>query len=179
MKLTNFHRQAFVASVMNDVPKIDHQPKLQARVYKDIIETAPKKVADVFKDLALRHHVIDAYHSFHASVKKPSGQYASHGLSRVSVISGYKPSDEALADIEAICLAAEEQCTARNNMEQQVSGVIASCFTLKKAQELLPEFVKYLPQENVKGTMLPAIANLAADLVKMGWPKDSTAKDRI
>lgn len=47
----------------------------------------------------------------------------------------------------------------------------AACKTLKQARERLPEFEKYPPKDVEKSpTMLPALANLVADLTKVGWP---------
>ena len=36
----------------------------------------------------------------------------------------------------------------------------------------LPEFAKYLPKAVAKTDNLPAVANLVADFVKAGWPKE-------
>ena len=44
----------------------------------------------------------------------------------------------------------------------------------EQALEILPEFAKYLPQERDGKVIrsMPVIANLVADLMQAGWPKD-------
>jgi hypothetical protein len=162
MKLTNYHRQAFVSSVMNDVPKVDYQRQFQAAVEEDMIAVAHPKIAAVLKDKNLRHVLFSGYHR--ASPKSGSG------LSSVSTYRDYEPSNKAATVFAEISELAKLQKEKRNELEAMVTGVIKSCSTLKDAQERLPEFVKYLPEEATKGTMLPAIANLAAELMKAGWP---------
>lgn len=51
---------------------------------------------------------------------------------------------------------------------------ISACTTRKQAAEVLPEFEKYLPEDEPKALRtLPALANVAADFVKAGWPKNA------
>lgn len=168
MKLTNFHRQAFVASVMNDVPKIEHQEQLQALILDDMIKSAPAEVAALLKEEKLRHYVLGGYNLFY-----PANSGYSYGIGSVMVYRGYEPTPAALKKVAVIVTAAVAQHSARSKLQSMIEGVIASCSTVKAAAERLPEFVKYLPIEPEKGTMLPAIANLASELMKMGWPKDA------
>jgi len=164
MKLTNCHRQAFVSAVLLDIPEVDYRAQFQKLIEEDMLVTAPPKIAAVLKDKELRHYLINGYSSFH-----PGGYYSA--LGGVSVYRDYKPSIPASLKIEELQALGKAQKESREAIEAQISGVIKSCTTLKSAQDRLPEFVKYLPEEDAKGTMLPAIANLAAELAKMGWPK--------
>lgn len=65
-----------------------------------------------------------------------------------------------------------------NALKAKLTAAIAACFTLKQAKERLPEFVKYLPtdRDSTGTSNLPAVANLVADLVQLGWPKDKEAQ---
>lgn len=165
MKLTIVHRKAFVSSVMNDVPQIDYQKQVEVILLKDMIEQAPPKVAEVLKEESLRSFVLNGYNSWCV----PGGYNC--GITSTSVCRGYEPSSKALAQIKKLVESATAQYKARRAMKDKVQGSIDSCSTLKAAQERLPEFVKYLPAEAEKSVMLPALRDLAADLMKMGWSK--------
>ena len=75
--------------------------------------------------------------------------------------------------LDTIIGNAERQRQHRESLKEKISGVIAGCTTVKTAKARLPEFAKYLPEEVEKTQNLPAIANLVADLTKLGWPKDA------
>ena len=51
---------------------------------------------------------------------------------------------------------------------------MATVFTVDKFFEAFPEFEKYLPSEAQPTKNLPALANVVADLSKLGWPKNAT-----
>jgi hypothetical protein len=55
--------------------------------------------------------------------------------------------------------------------ECHLKGVIESCSSLKQLNERLPEFKKYFPTEEKPVANLPALANVVAELSKLGWPK--------
>lgn len=168
MKLTNYHRQAFVSAVLLDIPKIDYPEQFKKLVEDDMITVAPPKIAEVLKDKELRCYLLTGDTSY-----APAGARWNSEIGSVSVFRHYEPSAKALSKITKLHELAKAQKESREKIEAQIAGVIQSCSTLKTAHERLPEFAKYLPVEQVKGTMLPAIANLAAELVKMGWPKDA------
>jgi len=58
---------------------------------------------------------------------------------------------------------------------QGVCRVVEGCSTLKQLQAALPECVKYMPTEDAPSKNLPALANVVADLVHLGWPKPKAA----
>jgi hypothetical protein len=67
---------------------------------------------------------------------------------------------------------AHEQNQARTRLRNQLEQAAASATTTKALAEMFPEFAKYLPAEETKARNLPAIANVVADFVKAGWPKN-------
>ena len=62
-------------------------------------------------------------------------------------------------------------------LETKLMAAANSCTTRKALVELLPEFEKYLPADQAAACKtLPAVANIMADFVKAGWPKDEAKK---
>ena len=163
MKLNNSHRDAFVAHVMQDVPSVDFQAQFEAAVRADNLKVVPAKIAEVLRDTALSHFVLTGMQTY--------GRWES-GVSSVAVSAGYVPTEAGKAELDGIVAAAADFAAARHEMESKLRGTIYACSTLKVALERLPEFAKYLPTEVGRTLMLPAIANLTAELIRMGWPKE-------
>lgn len=184
MKLTTLHKEAFVSSVMNDVPKIEYQDQLQKIIHQDMLDSSPKEVSAALKCKVLRPLLFKAGetwcpdHRISLSAGGSVGRYDA-GLSSIVVYPGFTPSEKAKAKLGAICLEAAMQSVKRSQLGAKVRGAINGCTTLKQAQEQLPEFAKYLPTEAEKSNYLPAIANLAADLCKAGWPKGKSDQSPV
>ena len=71
------------------------------------------------------------------------------------------------------------QNESHSQLRQQLRNAISLCNTLKQAEEALPEFKKYLPEDrdgDKKCRQMPVIANLVADLMNAGWPKDQSTQ---
>jgi hypothetical protein len=66
----------------------------------------------------------------------------------------------------------EEEDEARVKAERSLQYVVNGCTTLKQLETRLPEFKKYFPTAEKPAANLPALANVVADLSKLGWPKD-------
>jgi hypothetical protein len=60
---------------------------------------------------------------------------------------------------------------ARNDAWRSLNSAIMSCTTLAALKKTFPEFEKYYPTEEQPTKNLPALANVVADLTKLGWPK--------
>lgn len=166
MKLTKAHREAFVRAVMQDVPQIDYATQAHKLVKDANLASLPPQLRPIALDKELSIYL------------KRESYWFGHdlGISSVSIFSMghsyFKLKDKDDKALDKIKAAAEKQIEQRKALEERVSGVINSCTTLKIAKERLPEFVKYLPEEQEKTQNLPAIANIVADLTKLGWPKD-------
>lgn len=183
MRLTKYHKEAIIAAIMQDPPKPprDLQAEYQAAVMADMIAVSAKTLPALsvaLKDKQLRPFLLTGYNSVQPSavtIGNRSYYGRSVGLGSAVTYMGYAPSDDLNARSEEIMVAAVEEMLNRDALESKVSGVVNSCSTRKALLDLVPEFEKYLPEEPTKGTMLPALANLAADLVKAGWPAGKTA----
>lgn len=170
MRLTSIHRQAFVKGVLADVPQIDYQEQLQAIIFADLQDQLPPKILAVWNDPELRTML---HMSGTMVINYGYSQMVAAGLHWITVPNQYKPSEKCKAAVKKIYEAAVAQADARSTLQQKVAGVIGGCNTLKTALERLPEFAKYLPADTGPGKdeNLPAVANLAADLITLGWPK--------
>lgn len=161
MKLTKSDREAFVAAVMNDVPKIDYDERAQKLATELLLESYPAAIQKVYADKELRTYLQNSY------IGMPDCLSSFYGPSTESK-SFY--TDERL---KAIAEEAQAQSQARRTLRESLTGIIGACSTLKQAQERLPEFEKYLPTDRGGSglTNLPAISNVVAELTKAGWPK--------
>lgn len=164
MKLTKIHREAFVKAVMQDVPKVDYIEEARKLVLNDSIEQLPAQLRPAALDKELSPYLRTDTH-YQSAFSQSFSVFSHRG-------SYYTPSKKCKPKLDELGEKHKSQKQQREALKERVEGVIASCTTLKIAKERLPEFIKYLPEEVEKSQNLPAIANLAADLVKMGWPKD-------
>ena len=169
MKLTKLHREAFVRAVIQDLPQIDYEAMAHKLVQEKAIEALPAKLRPVALDKELRTYLTTDTMWFN--------QHAT-GIGNCAVFSGrggyFRLNDKDQITLDEIMASAQHQRDERKRMEERMAGVIAACTTVKMAKTHLPEFEKYLPKEVEKTNNLPAIANIVADLTKLGWPKDKT-----
>jgi hypothetical protein len=167
MRLTIADREAFVRAAMDDVPKVDYSKLAKEVVIKFLKETVP---VDIQNMIVKYPEWFQAY-----TVCMP------HNIDHFSTPLAHRYrewqaviTDETLRSrIRELSAAATKQSDERLAIHQKLHSAIGSCTTLKQATELLPEFVKYLPQER-NGTVvrsMPVVANLVTDMMNMGWPK--------
>ena len=156
MKLNKFQKQAVVRSIMADVPKVDKAKRraaIQAEVVK-LMSPAVRKVYNTIPSALRTQHVGDLI-------------YNGTNWNERDIIAG----DVAEKDIKAICEPYKVEDTKRHDAYTALTGAVEACSTLKQLKERLPEFTKYYPTEEAPTANLPALANVVADLSKLGWPK--------
>ena len=161
MKLTNYIRDAFVSSVMNDVPTIDYAEQAFKVFMPAYLATLPKSVQDNWNDPAAREYIRTSYtYLCNQSFIVPSMGH-NNVLKPVSVA-------DKLGAINALHKA---QSDSMSSLRAKIKGAAYACNTTKQLRELLPEFERYLPAEEEKTLRsLPAVQNIVADFVKAGWP---------
>lgn len=168
MRLTKADKEAFVRAVMDDVPKVDYDEQAKKLVMEELVERMPAEVKAVYKTapewltsnyICLRGNL----QSFYGPARKCTD--TKELAPRLS---------EKLSELSA---AKKEQTGTRSEIRSKVQATIDSCTTLKQAKERLPEFEKYLPAERggFSTANLPAVTNLVADLMNLGWPKTQEA----
>lgn len=74
--------------------------------------------------------------------------------------------------LEALAGQLHRQQQTRSALKDRLRSVAYACSTRKALLAALPEFEKYLPEDEPAALRtLPVVANVVADFVKAGWPK--------
>ncbi len=174
MRLTKYHREAFVRSVLSDTPKVNYQDLKREVIQDHLISIAPPEVINVYTDKKLKLYLAQD----HVKYTNNAHYGTSWGLGKFWLVP--EPQDGSTYEIKHQATLNQlieydrlecQQIADRKALEDKLNGVIAGFSTLKKAKDALPEFAKYLPEDEEKSpAYLPAIDGLVTDLVKMGWP---------
>lgn len=154
--ITKWDKQAIVKAIMADVPKVDkvkRRAELQAAIVKRMSPECRKVYNKTPSALRTQHMGDLTYDSCNWSTRE--------------IVRG----DVDEKEINELCKQYKEQDEKRYDIERKIKSAIESCRTLKQLNDRLPEFKDYFPKPEVTATNLPALANVVADLSKLGWPK--------
>jgi hypothetical protein len=157
MKLNKYDKQAIVKAIMADVPKPD-KVKRRAEIQAAIVKAMSPTVRKVFKESpqALREYHVHGDLTYNGDWKSRTvvaGDVADDVLG--AILKPYRDEDEAIYAAHI-----------------KLRNAVDSCTTRKALMDRLPEFEKYFPAESAPiSKNLPALANVVADLSKLGWPK--------
>jgi len=157
MKLNKYDKQAIVKAIMADVPKPD-KVKRRAEIQAAIVKAMSPTVRKVFKESpqALREYHVHGDLTY-------DGDWKSR-----TVVVGDVTNDV----LEAILKPYMDKDEAIYAAHIKLRNAVDSCTTRKALMDRLPEFEKYFPAEGAPiSKNLPALANVVADLSKLGWPK--------
>jgi len=156
--ITKWDKQAIVKAIMADVPKVDKKKRreeLQASVVK-LMSPEARKLFKITPKALRTHHVGDITYD---------GNWGSRDITVGDVTD---------TQIDELCVKYKEEDRARYEIECKLKGIVETCRTVKQLNDRLPEFKKYFPTVEKPVANLPAIANVVADLSKLGWPKGAT-----
>lgn len=158
-RITKYDRQAIVKAIMADVPTPDKKKRraeLQAAIVKAMSPEARK----------LYNKTPSALRTYHL------GEIIYDGCDWDSrnVIVGDVKNDA----VDALAQKYKDEDSAVNDARYALKGAIEACSTYKQLMTRLPEFEKYYPKPDAPTANLPALANVVADLSKLGWPKGAT-----
>jgi hypothetical protein len=156
MKLNKLTKQAIVRAIIQDLPPIDKEARALA-VTDAIVKAMSPEVRKLYKTKpkALRTQSV-AY----------TNAYRLWGN---DIVVG----DVTDEQIKAIITPYKQQEEERDAMHRKLTAAFEGISTLKQALTMFPEFKKYMPTEAEPTKNLPALANVMADLSKLGWPKDA------
>jgi hypothetical protein len=157
MKIDKYVRQSIVKAIMNDVPKPD-KAKRRADLQAAIVKAMSPAVRKVFKECpgALKTYYFGDL------------MYDGMNWNTRDLVVGDVPEDK-LKELAAPYRAEDK---AIDEARIKLQGAIEGCTTRKALMTRLPEFEKYYPAEEAPMSKnLPALANVMADLSKLGWPK--------
>lgn len=154
MKLTKYAKQAIVSRIMNDVPKPD-DAKIKADIQAAMVKAMSPDIRKLFKakPTALK-------------LERISGYDVGAAWAFDVIVADLR--DMEVREVLKPFKAAQEE---RKRIREQIRYAIEVCTTLKQLTERLPEFKQYYHTEAKPTVNLPALANIVADLSKLGWPK--------
>lgn len=154
MKLSKYTKQAIVRAIIQDIPPIDKEARALA-VNAAIVKAMSPEVRKLFKThpSALRTRNVEYTNPF-----RQWGNEVTVG-------------DVTDEQLKAITAPYDKQEEERRGAEARLNHAFAGINTLKQALATFPEFKKYYPTEAEPTKNLPALANVMADLSKLGWPK--------
>lgn len=154
MKLAKFQKEAIVRAIMNDVPDV---PK---RTFDEVQAVFVK---------AMSKECRAAYKKIPKALKTETCWGKNIGLEY-----GHHRFVVGDADTSEVMKTLQQAYDDRCAVEKKLTDAVMSCTTLKQLNTLLPEFKKHFPTETQPTKNLPAVANLVADMTKLGWPKGAT-----
>ena len=170
MRLTNTIRDAFIHAAMHDVPHVDYDEMAQKFVRTFVVELFGKDAPGL--DM---NSLIEKKWLARKSLCLP-GDLKSPYL--------YAPDDWRVIERDAkawkhlteLSEMKSRQSKTRGELESKLRAVALSCNTRAQLLAALPEFEKYLPEDDLKAIRtLPALANVVSDFAKAGWPKGKVA----
>jgi hypothetical protein len=170
MNLNKEHRAEIVRKVVSDIPVqfANLQDQLQKMADDDLIVNLPPEVAAVYKDRELRAHLsLSSY--FVGNTPKLSSIYPDNWY--VTVTSRNCLKEKTKTKLSELLSEAREARTVMIEAVEKLEGSLRGVKTLKQFKEMFPELEKYAPEEEVKVSHLPALANVMAGLSSLGWPK--------
>ena len=145
MKLTNYMRDAFIRSVMQDVPHPDYS-KLHDEAQEALVKAMSPKVRAAYKE----------------DPKALKATYTNFGRESRTLYYGSVDHSKVLAPIY-------DKAYARNEAEKKLKSVVYGCSTVKQLRDAFPEFGKHLPSDNKPVTAnLPAVSGVVAQVVSLG-----------
>jgi len=152
MLLTNYHKQAIVDSVRNDMPDLKADVRRRAQ-------------------LALFAAMSPEVYGLHINFPTALRKQCMYSLGYEHIIVGNLEEEQA----NKIAQPFVDELTVHDNAITAVIKAIEHCSTRKQFVDAFPEFEKYAPYEAAPGRNLPAISNMVANLTKLGWPKQQQA----
>lgn len=147
-KLPQYVKEAIICSVTADIPKPD-QEKLKSEIQAALVKGMSVPCRNLYK-------------------KKPEALKTvylgfEHGLDRGSSFVCGDANDKDILQVF------KDDRDNRKSVLQNLKSAINACTTRKQFVERFPELTSYLPSNDAACTTLPAVSNVVADLVKLGF----------
>jgi hypothetical protein len=159
MNLDKYTKQAIVKAIMADTPPLPRD-KWAEEIKAAIVKAMSPEVRKLYKTKphALRHKSVE--------YTNPHRTWGDE----------FPVGDVTKEQIKEIVAPYEKQVNERRDMEYKLTAAFEGIRTLKSALKTFPEFEKYYPTEAQPTKNPPALANVVADLSKLGWPKQGATK---
>lgn len=170
MKLTNYHRDAFVLGVMNDLPDNRVDEIVHGELKAIIDKHLPKAVLEMLQSEKLQHYLGRKCIVLPLGITNfnyPIPDELDYWYEWLDVVA-----KEVRVEVEAVIAKGNKLVNERLELQEKLKSAIKSVSTVKQALAFFPEFAKYLPTETELTKNLPAVQNLVANLNEAGWPKE-------
>ena len=156
MKLSKMTKEAIVRAIWNEVPEVDYKARKVA-IQAALVEMFAPEVKAIYK-------------------KRPNALYKDIYSGVFSYELPYNERYLIVADlteeqINSVLNPYTEEDAARTRAKDKLKELVMGCSSRKQLVNLLPECEKYLPAEASTDRSLPVVANVIADMTKLGWPK--------
>lgn len=156
MNFNKYTKQAIVRAIMADTPQPD-RAKWAREIQAAIVKAMSPEVRKLYKTKP---------HALRKASVPYTNEYRKWG-------NDIPVGDVTEQQINEIVEPYDKQHKERQDMEHKLNAAFEGIRTLKQAESTFPEFKKYFPTEAQPTKNLPALANVVADLSKLGWPKDA------
>lgn len=167
MRLTNLMRETFVRAVMLDVPYVRYEEEIT----KAIKQAARSAMPEVIKAIADKEELASWLHEGYLYAENFSSVRVFKPEDTSNNLKTYCPND--YEAIEVLIKKKKVQSDERQTLERKLQACASACSTRKQLLDMLPEFEKYLPDDEKKvAKSYPMVANVVSDFVKAGWPKN-------
>lgn len=173
MRLTQTMRDAYVRSIMNDLPKTDYRELANKEVRAAVAARFAREFPGMDIDSDVARNWLN--HSG-TSLPNPLGYY----YDLVPRSFSYRDDPELAAKLNAFAARHKDQERVHNELEYKIKGAARACTTRKQLAEAMPEFARYLPEEEAAAIRtLPAVVNLVSEFTAAGWEARNNAGQAV
>lgn len=166
MRLTNYERDAVRHRIVADIPLVDYDEQMQARINEICLGLLPPDIRKIWDRPALRGYLnCGSYYYCCNSFATPG--FGQHDETVAAAIK----SDGALAALHDLL---DAQRKAVEGVREKLRTNLALCSTDKQFRELFPELAKYLPAQTTVAS-LPVTTDLVDSLRAVGVPLEAEA----
>jgi hypothetical protein len=149
MKLTKYHKEAIVRAISADIKR---PPVTLEQLHAAIVKGMSPGIKRVY---AKTPQALKVQHCY-------PKEYGHQGTYNYTFIVGD-------ADMAAALKPFKDVEDKRKRALQDLTAAVEACSTRKMFIDRFPEFSKYAPAEHTVCSTLPAISNVVASLVEVGW----------
>lgn len=162
MKLTQYDRKCIVASILADIPEIDHADTMRKRALAVAKQAAPETVRKLLDGPTAHWVNKETVYCDCMSFRVPAPDYnAARELSAAL---------KADPEFSAAHKAHDDQRDQRVNLRRELEANVGLFTTRKRFIERFPDLAKYAPDDSSSPSTLPATTSLVDHLRAAGMP---------
>lgn len=166
MKLTNYIRDAFITSVLEDVPHIDYDQQIEDGILKAFVDALPPAVRRMWDDPATRDYV---------NLEQLRLNRTWHYVPAMRADDSPALPEAKSAEVKRLIELRDAQSEKFDTLKAKLRSVVYGCNTRKQLVDALPEFEKYLPGAEQQAQYPIAVANVVTEFLQAGWPAGKAA----